>query len=174
MKWFKEKEFACRCCGELPPLARANVRALVDEVLDPVREKLGKAIVVNSGYRCPRHNAAVGGVRNSQHLRGEAADIRICGITDLRNQGNTDLRNQGNTDLRNQGIAELVEAIKEHGVFDQLIVYPGFVHVSYKRNGGNRGQVLKSLGNGRYQAVSLEEILHGKTAQHTTERRAAV
>ena len=137
MKWFKEKEFACRCCGELPPLARANVRALADEVLDPVREKLGKAIVVNSGYRCPRHNAAVGGVRNSQHLRGEAADIRICGITDLRNQGNTD--------LRNQGIAELVEAIKEHGVFDQLIVYPTFLHVSYKRNGGNRGQVLSSV-----------------------------
>ncbi len=155
MKWFKEKEFACRCCGELPPLARANVRALVDEVLDPVREKLGKAIVVNSGYRCPRHNAAVGGVRNSQHLRGEAADIVLVNGSGLR-------------------VQDLADAIKEHGVFDQLIVYPGFVHVSYKRNGGNRGQVLKSLGNGRYQSVSLEENLHGKTAQHTTERRAAV
>mgnify|MGYP002622905691 FL=1 len=154
MKWFKEKEFACRCCGELPPLARANVRALVDEVLDPVREKLGKAIVVNSGYRCPRHNAAVGGVRNSQHLRGEAADIRICGITDLRNQGIMD--------LRNQGIAELVEAIREHGVFDQLIVYPGFVHVSYKRPSAGSG-----TGN-------RKQILSGRTAQRETRKEVTV
>ena len=75
MKWFKEKEFACKCCGQLPPLARENVKALVSEVLDPVREQLGMPIVVTSGYRCDKHNKDVGGVRNSQHLRGEAADI---------------------------------------------------------------------------------------------------
>ena len=84
MRWFKEKEFACKCCGELPPLARANVEALVREVLDPVREQLGKAIIVNSGYRCPKHNKEVGGVRNSQHLKGEAAGVaqteRRCGL----------------------------------------------------------------------------------------------
>ena len=124
MKWFKEKEFACKCCGQLPPLARENVKALVREVLDPVREKLGKPIVVNSGYRCEKHNKDVGGVRNSQHLRGEAADIHC------------------------QDNEKLKQLIIENGKFDQLITYPTFLHVSYKRTGGNRHQRLKKGGAG--------------------------
>ena len=46
---------------------------LVTHVLDPLREMYGKAITVNSGYRCPKLNAAVGGAKTSQHMRGEAA-----------------------------------------------------------------------------------------------------
>ena len=124
MKWFKEKEFACKCCGQLPPLARENVKALVSEVLDPVREKLGMPIVVNSGYRCEKHNKDVGGVRNSQHLRGEAADIHCADNERLK------------------------QLIIENGKFDQLITYPTFLHVSYKRTGGNRHQRLKKGGAG--------------------------
>ena len=124
MKWFKEKEFACKCCGQLPPLARENVKALVSEVLDPVREKLGMPIVVNSGYRCERHNKDVGGVRNSQHLRGEAADIHCADNERLK------------------------QLLIENGKFDQLITYPTFLHVSYKRTGGNRHQRLKKGGAG--------------------------
>jgi uncharacterized protein YcbK (DUF882 family) len=52
-----------------------NLTALVDNVLDPLREAWGKPIHVNSGYRCPRLNKAVGGVPASQHLKGEAADV---------------------------------------------------------------------------------------------------
>ena len=124
MKWFKEKEFACKCCGQLPPLARENVKALVSEVLDPVREKLGMPIVVNSGYRCEKHNKDVGGVRNSQHLRGEAADIHC------------------------QDNERLKQLIIENGKFDQLITYPTFLHVSYKPAGVNRHQRLKKGGAG--------------------------
>ena len=124
MKWFKEKEFACKCCGQLPPLARENVKALVSEVLDPVREKLGMPIVVNSGYRCERHNKDVGGVKNSQHLVGQAADIHC------------------------QDNERLKQLIIENGKFDQLITYPTFLHVSYKRTGGNRHQRLKKGGAG--------------------------
>ena len=124
MKWFKEKEFACKCCGQLPPLARENVKALVSEVLDPVREKLGMPIVVNSGYRCEKHNKDVGGVRNIQHLRGEAADIHCADNERLK------------------------QLIIENGKFDQLITYPTFLHVSYKRTGGNRHQRLKKGGAG--------------------------
>ena len=124
MKWFKEKEFACKCCGQLPPLARENVKALVREVLDPVRERLGMPIVVNSGYRCEKHNKDVGGVRNSQHLRGEAADIHC------------------------EDNERLKQLIIENGKFDQLITYPTFLHVSYKRTGGNRHQRLKKGGAG--------------------------
>ena len=130
MKWFKEKEFACKCCGQLPlstssgQAPRENVKALVEVILDPVRERLGKPIVVNSGYRCPKHNKEVGGVRNSQHLRGEAADIHC------------------------EDNEKLKQLIIENGRFDQLIDYGTFLHVSYKLAGGNRHQRLKKGGAG--------------------------
>ena len=124
MKWFKEKEFACKCCGQLPPLARENVKALVSEVLDSVREKLGMPIVVNSGYRCEKHNKDVGGVKNSQHLKGEAADLTCSDLPRLK------------------------QLIIENGKFDQLIDYGTFLHVSYKRIGQNRHQRLKKGGAG--------------------------
>lgn len=57
------------------PEAIANLQALVSQILDPLRQLWGRAIYVNSGYRSPAVNAAVGGVKNSQHTKGEAADI---------------------------------------------------------------------------------------------------
>ena len=118
MKYFSEKEFKCRCCGQLH--CKENVEALVDNVLDPAREQYGKPVCVNSGYRCARHNAAVGGVANNQHTRGEAADI--CSGDNER----------------------LAKIIEENGRYDQLIRYMGpggkirFIHVSWKRNEQNR------------------------------------
>lgn len=53
----------------------ANMRRLTETVLDPARERLGKPIYVNSGYRCPELNRKVGGVANSYHLQGRAADL---------------------------------------------------------------------------------------------------
>ncbi len=55
--------------------AITNMTELVNKLLDPIREKWGRPITVNSGYRSPELNAAVGGVSTSQHLRGQAADI---------------------------------------------------------------------------------------------------
>ena len=52
-----------------------NLRALVENTLDPLRSIWGKPIRVNSGYRCPKLNAAVGGATNSSHMKGQAADI---------------------------------------------------------------------------------------------------
>jgi len=117
MRYFEMREFACKCCGQLPPSAEQNLQALVEHVLDPARERLGMPITVNSGYRCPAHNKAVGGVKNSQHLKGEAADI---------------------TCADNKRLAEIIEQL---GNFDQLIVYPTFLHVSYKRQGVNRESI---------------------------------
>ena len=54
---------------------KENLQALIENVLDPVREWYGKPIYVNSGYRCPELNKAVGGVDNSFHLQGYACDI---------------------------------------------------------------------------------------------------
>ena len=55
--------------------ATANLERLVANLLDPLREAYGAPIYVNSGYRCPALNRAVGGSASSQHLTGEAADI---------------------------------------------------------------------------------------------------
>ena len=52
-----------------------NLEQLVDYLLDPLRERYGKPITVNSGYRCPELNKAVGGSKTSQHMKGLAADI---------------------------------------------------------------------------------------------------
>ena len=55
-----------------------NLRNLCLEVLQPLRDYVGALVHINSGYRCKALNLAVGGVKNSQHSRGEAADIRIA------------------------------------------------------------------------------------------------
>lgn len=52
-----------------------NLERLVEHILDPLREKFGKPIIVNSGYRCPALNKAVGGSKTSHHMTGLAADI---------------------------------------------------------------------------------------------------
>ena len=107
-----------------PKEAEENLRALVDMVLDPLREAYGRPIRVSSGYRCPKLNRLVGGSPNSQHTRGEAADIQPV----VGNEGDLD---------------ELAQILIANGKFDQLILYPTFIHVSYKRLGWNRKQILQ-------------------------------
>lgn len=68
MKWFDLNEFKCKCCKQLPAEAWMHVEYLGDNVLDPVRDVFGRAIKVNSGYRCEKHNRKVGGAKHSQHL----------------------------------------------------------------------------------------------------------
>lgn len=105
--------------------ARKNLTALVDNVLYPLREWYGKPIYVNSGYRCPALNKAVGGVANSQHLTGQAADIDTGGTAENR---------------------KLMKHIEDNLDFDQLIWENGgaWVHVSYRADGKNRRQVLRT------------------------------
>ena len=67
-----------------PPEAEAALRLLTDNLLDPVRELWGKPIIVTSGYRCAALNRAVGGARNSHHLKGMAADITTGSQADNR------------------------------------------------------------------------------------------
>lgn len=62
-----------------PPAVVAKLRLLCDELLEPVRRKFG-LVTINSGYRSPRLNAAVGSASTSQHLLGEAADFEVPGV----------------------------------------------------------------------------------------------
>ena len=74
-KYFKRSEFACRCgCGT------STVDAELLQVITDVREHFGSPVVINSGHRCAKHNANVGGAKNSVHLTGKAADIRVKGV----------------------------------------------------------------------------------------------
>lgn len=98
---------------------RDNIKALVDDVLQPLRDAWGGPLFINSGYRCLELNKAVGGVPTSQHVLGQAADV---GCTDP------------------YALAKLAKRMNLG--FDQMIVYPSFVHFSYRRDGCNRGQIL--------------------------------
>jgi zinc D-Ala-D-Ala carboxypeptidase len=103
------------------------MKLLAEKVLQPVRDHFGKGVKVNSGFRSLDVNQKVGGSRNSDHIRGQAADIEIPGVPN----------------------AELAEWIKDNLEFNQLILEfytpgvpdSGWVHVSYIPE-ANRNQVL--------------------------------
>lgn len=75
-KHFKVKEFACK---DGTPIVFIDNRLYC--ILDNLRYKVKKPIIINSGYRTPKHNAKVGGTKYSYHMRGMAADIRVDGMS---------------------------------------------------------------------------------------------
>lgn len=108
---------------------RDSILALTENVLQPLRDAWGKPLKVNSGYRCKALNAAVGGAPTSQHVKGEAADIAAGDPVKL---------------------ARL--AVKLGLPFDQMILYPTFVHFSHRLNGEQRGQICY---NWRYEGEKV-------------------
>ena len=96
---------------------------MVEKVLQPVRDLWGKPVQVNSGYRCPALNKAVGGASASQHLTGKAADITAGSVSANK---------------------ELFNLIAKSGIeYDQLIDEYDYkwIHISYNE-GKNRKQIL--------------------------------
>lgn len=107
-----------------------NLRFLCVHVLEPLREKFGP-IIIGSGFRSEKLNAAVGGVANSQHKTGEACDIHLPS---------------------NEVGKEYFEFLKALPCFDQLIWERNspkssrfWIHVSIRRTGKNRKQVIPLL-----------------------------
>lgn len=133
MKYFKLSEFAVS--SSYPRLAKmptgeikTNIEYLVDYLLDPVRERIGKPITVTSGYRPPELNKAIGGVSTSNHLYGYAADV-VCG-------------NNRSDNLK------IAIAVIELGLdFDELLLEEGtltapcWIHIAVKKK-GNRKKLL--------------------------------
>ena len=76
---FSLKEFESKDGSKMPSDVYLNIVKLVGQ-LQFLRDYTGRAITVNSGYRSPEYNAKIGGVKNSQHLLGKAADITIEGL----------------------------------------------------------------------------------------------
>lgn len=92
-----------------------NLRSLATYTLDIVRLEARRPVIVNSGYRCQELNKAVGGVSNSQHLRGKAADISVGGME------------------ANRRLFELIKSKKSRCPYDQLILEHNgvWIHISY-------------------------------------------
>ena len=107
-----------------------NLTTLCEQVLQPLRDVYGVGIKVNSGYRSPDVNAAVGGSRTSDHCKGQAADIEIPGVANK----------------------DLALYIRDNFYFTQLILEgyiegipdSGWVHVSYDDN-NLKQQVLTAV-----------------------------
>ena len=107
-----------------------NLKFLCDNVLEPLRLQFGP-IIIGSGFRCPALNTAVRGVKNSQHTSGEACDIHLPSIEVGK---------------------KYFEFLKKIPIFDQLIWERDnprsnhyWIHVSVKRSGTNRKQVIPLL-----------------------------
>lgn len=80
-KHFKEEEFYCPCARcKADPSRRVPVNPKLLDWLEDVRLHFGLPVIINSGVRCAEHNREVGGVEHSQHVKGNAADIRIRGV----------------------------------------------------------------------------------------------
>jgi zinc D-Ala-D-Ala carboxypeptidase len=97
--------------------ATENLRLLCEKVLQPVRDHYGKGVKVNSAYRSPESNAAVGGSKTSDHCKGMAADIEIPGVA------NADL---AQFIMDNLDYTQLILEFYTPGIPDS-----GWVHVSY-------------------------------------------
>ena len=104
------------------------VKSVAEHILEPVREHYGKAFSPNSWYRSPKLNKAIGGSRKSQHVKGEAVDIEVLGISNY----------------------DLALWIHQNLPYDQLILEfwndndprSGWVHVSYTLSAKNRKNFL--------------------------------
>lgn len=104
-----------------------NIKALVLNVLDPLRAMIARPIIITSGYRSQRVNELVGGSKTSQHLLGKAADIHVQGYTP-------------------QQMDTVYRTIQMYYDFDQLIFYPSknIIHVSWDGNKNRQESWVKA------------------------------
>jgi putative chitinase len=134
LKEFTKSETAIRKrIDNTPNAAHAeNLKNVCEKILEPVRKHFGKPVRINSGYRGPALNAAVGGSSKSQHCNGEAVDFEIDGLPN----------------------PELAKWVAENCEFDQIILEfydpkegpnSGWVHASIKRDGSNRKQKMTAV-----------------------------
>lgn len=119
--------------------ARAWLVRLTESILDPLREAYGRPIIVTSGYRCPELNKAVGGATGSQHMLGQAADIR----------------SKEDTPEENKKLFDLIVKLKLP--FDQLINEYNYdwVHVSFGPQ--NRRKQLDAMKQGNKTVYKIHK-----------------
>lgn len=107
---FSLQEFNSKCGREIPDNVLPNIIQLAKN-LQVLRDSLGKTISITSGYRSPQHNKKIGGAKDSQHIKGMAADIKVSGMTPKE-------------------VALVIEGLIEQGKIKQggIGIYPSWVH----------------------------------------------
>ena len=136
--------------NEAPPEAVENMKALCLGTLEPLREKMGLPIIITSGFRTKALNdIIVHAARKSQHMNGEAADFYVA---------STGSATESRRELLIKAFRLII--LEEDIDFDQLILYPSFIHVSYVRTGRkNRRKLTKANGQGTYCAITRADAL---------------
>tara|TARA_R100001463_G_scaffold105004_2_gene159531 strand:- start:1009 stop:1395 length:387 start_codon:yes stop_codon:yes gene_type:complete len=114
-KNFNKSEFECKCGCEMPEDVMFEIQKLAAQ-LQTIRDFVRKPIKLTNAYRCVEHNKAVGGVSNSQHILGKAADIKI-------------------DDMETSEVFETINALTEHGHILQggLGKYNTFTHYDIRK-----------------------------------------
>jgi hypothetical protein len=130
-------------------VAIENIKKLSIQLLDSIRSYIGKPIFITSGYRCKELNSAIGGAKNSQHMKGQAADIVCPAIGNL------------------QLFVKIMELWHSNMIeFDQLIwefgtkTYPAWIHISYNE-GDNRNDIIRALrfkNNTLYRFLDIKDL----------------
>jgi hypothetical protein len=135
-----------------------NLRRLCQGTLEPLREALGLPVIITSGYRCKALNDIISHHSNrSQHMKGMAADFYVGWSAPLGGRGQA-------VDNKPSSRERLIKAFRliltsEEIDYDQLILYPTFIHVSHVSQSLNRHYIMTAEGNGKYRRVSREEAL---------------
>ncbi len=166
------------------PEEKANLRRLCLYTLEPLRQAVGHPLIITSGYRCkPLNDRISHHSHKSQHLKGQAADFYVgrksldAGIPGLftkakelvtkvlsPNAGQEKVPGSDSKSRDANARQRLVKAFRliltrESIDFDQLILYPTFIHVSFVSHQANRHYIMIAQGNGRYGRVSREVAL---------------
>lgn len=137
-----------------------NLKRLCEHTLEPLRNALGLPIIITSGYRCKQLNhLLVNHSVKSQHMNGQAADFYVAEPKDLNLEPGT--LNPAKPTRRELLIKAFRQIILDDAIaFDQLIIYPSFIHVSYVRTGRkNRSKLTKAFANGSYAALTRAQAL---------------
>ena len=144
-----------------PQEAADNLRALCQGCLEPLREALGLPVVITSGYRTKALNSMLAhSSERSQHMLGQAADFYVAEPKDLNLEPGT--LNPVKPTRRELLIKAFRLIILDESIdYDQLILYPSFIHVSYVSRERNRRTILLGMRNGKlgYGKCSIQNAL---------------
>ena len=144
-----------------PQEAVDNLKALCQGCLEPLREKLGLPVVITSGYRTKTLNSMLAhSSERSQHMLGQAADFYVAEPKNLNLEPGT--LNPAKPTRRELLIRAFRLIILDESIdYDQLILYPSFIHVSYVSRDRNRRTILLGMRNGKlgYGKCSIQNAL---------------
>lgn len=117
-----------------------NLRTLCANTLEPLRKALGLPIVITSGYRCKALNDLIAHhSQRSQHMEGRAADC------------------SSHRELLIEAFRTIITSPEID--YDQLIIYPTFIHVSFVSHSDNRHKIMSANGQGTYRGLSRADAL---------------